>query len=387
MERQDGVTGGEILAQLVTIIRRYIFLAGAEAYIIALWVVHTYAFNAADATPYLEITSAEKQCGKTNLIELLDMLAAKPWMTGSVSAAVLFRKIHAERPTLLLDESDATFNGSREYAEALRGILNSGYRRGGKTSRCVQEGKDYVPRDFETFCPKVFAGIGRLPDTVADRSIPIRLKRKLAGEATARFRRREVEAEAAPLREQMAAWTQETVEQLQTMRPILPEALNSRQQDCSEPLIAIADVVGGDWPETARASLVEILGGKTAEDQSSGTRLLSDIRDIFTAENRDRLSSQELLGRLVHEETLQWGEFANGRAMSLIGLARLLKPFGIQPGTLRLGSRTFKGYLRESFAEAWARYLPNHPPQPSHRHNPRKHCLASARRSRHKPLM
>ena len=123
MEMTGASAGGEILSQLVSVIRRYILLTAAEADAVALWIVHTHAFNAAGATPYLAITSAEKRSGKTNLLELLEMLVAKPWLTGSVSAAVLFRKTAAERPTLLLDESDATFNGNREYGEALRGIL------------------------------------------------------------------------------------------------------------------------------------------------------------------------------------------------------------------------------------------------------------------------
>jgi hypothetical protein len=257
-----------------------------------------------------------------------------------------------------LDESDATFNGNREYAEALRGILNSGYRRGGKTSRCVQEGKNFVPRDYETFCPKAFAGIGKLPDTVADRSIPIRLTRKLPGEEVARFRRREVESEATPIREQITGWTAETVDCLASMKPALPETLGDRQQDCTELLLAIADVAGGEWPDRARAALVKILTGTGTEDQSERVRLLADIRRVFISTGRDKLSSSELLGTLVHDETLAWGEFANGRPLTLIGLARLLKPFGIQPRTIREGQGTIKGYLKESFADAWARFLP-----------------------------
>ena len=127
MERLE-TTGGEILAQLVNVIRRYVALTAAEADAIALWVVHTHAFNAAWATPYLAITSAEKQSGKSRLLELLEMLVVEPWLTGSVSASVLFRSIDELRPTcVLLDESDAAFNGNREYGEALRGVLNSGH--------------------------------------------------------------------------------------------------------------------------------------------------------------------------------------------------------------------------------------------------------------------
>lgn len=249
-----------ILSALSETIRRFIALAPAEADVIALWIVHTHAFKAAQDTPYLAITSAEKQCGKSHLLELLAMLVAEPWLTGSVSAAVLYRTIHETHPTLLLDESDATFNGNREFGEALRGVLNSGHRRGGKASRCEQTtGTNFVRRDFDTFCSKAIAGIGRLPDTVADRSLPIRLKRKPPGTEVARFRRREVQPEATALREQVAAWAAEWKARLADMRPVLPEALSDRQQDGAEPLLAIADAAGGEWAQRARAALVQVL--------------------------------------------------------------------------------------------------------------------------------
>ena len=53
------------------------------------------------------------------------------------------------------------------------------------------------------------------------------------------------------------------------------------------------------------------------------------------------------------------GEYRQGRPLSSIGLARLLKRFGVQPGTIRLSDgRTPKGYKRESLSEAFRRYLP-----------------------------
>src|SRR5208283_1190664 len=143
----------EILSMVVELIRSFVALLEAEATVIALWLAHTHAFDAAETTPYLSITSAEKRCGKTLLLEVLDLLVAKPWKTARCSAAVLPRKIEAECPTLLLDESDTAFNGNKEYAEALRGILNSGHRRGGKTTICVPSGDAINYRDFGTFCP------------------------------------------------------------------------------------------------------------------------------------------------------------------------------------------------------------------------------------------
>lgn len=123
---RSDATAGTSLADLATLlesiiafIRRFVVLNQQQAEAIALWVVHTHAIDAADATPYIYITSAAKRCGKTRVLEVLDLLVARPWFTGKVSAAALYRKIDKEKATLLLDESDAAFNGEREYAEAL----------------------------------------------------------------------------------------------------------------------------------------------------------------------------------------------------------------------------------------------------------------------------
>jgi hypothetical protein len=339
----------ELLSMVAEFIRLFVALLEAEATVISLWVAHCHTFGAADTTPYLSVTSAERRCGKTRLLELLELLVPNPSKTDRCSAAVLSRKIDAECPALLLDESDTAFNGSREYAEALRGILNSGHRRGGKTSLCISSGTTITYRDFKTFSPKVIAGIGDLPDTVADRSIPIRLQRAISGEVE-RFHRRDVEDSATQLREDLAAWAQANVQQLRDARPSLPSELNDRQQDGAEALLAIADAAGGEWPERARKALIHILTSTEASDDSSGVRLLKDIHSILESTGRDRIHSKRLAAELSQIESSPWA------GLTVYRLARLLRQFRIGPRTIRTGRVTFKGYLRQDFETAWRRY-------------------------------
>ncbi len=195
-----------VLDDVACYIRRYVVLSDPQARACTLWVAHCHAFAAAEATPYLNVTSAVKQCGKTRLLEVLEPIVPAPWLTGRVSAAVLTRKVDGETPTLLLDESDAAFAHRSEYAEALRSILNSGYRRSGRSSLCVAQGAGLAYRDFSTFCPKAIAGIGALPDTVTDRSVRIVLKRRAPDESVDRFRLRHASRVGAPLRAQLDAW-------------------------------------------------------------------------------------------------------------------------------------------------------------------------------------
>jgi len=351
------IQGDTLLDSIFSFIRRFVSVSGVQALLMSLWVVHTHVFSMAEATPYLAITSAEKQSGKTRLLEVLETIVANPWLTGKVTAAVLIRKIDAERPTLLLDESDAAFAGEKEYAETLRGVLNTGHRRGGKASCCVGQGANISYRDFSTFCPKAIAGIGRLPDTVADRAIPIRLKRAGPGEGVERFRRRNVEQEAQALRGQITDWLALCAKDIAGVRPELPRELSDRQMDGSEPLLAIADLAGGEWPNKARAALIELCTVAQASDESIGRLLLADIRDIFESQGGIRISSAELACKLAEIETSPWGEWSHGKPITPARLARLLKPFDICPDCIRFDKRTVRGYWREQFEDAFGRYL------------------------------
>ena len=353
----QSVEGGTILDKVFAYVRRFVSLSESQVRVAALWVVHTHIFSAADATPYLAITSAEKESGKTRLLEVFETLVANPWLTGRVTAAVLTRKIDAQQPTLLLDESDAAFGGEKEYAEALRGVLDTGHRNGGRASCCVGQGANTTFRDFSTFCPKAIAGIGKLPDTVAGRAIPIRLKRAAPGEGIQRFRRRNIESEAANLREQIEAWCASIGEKLPDARPDLPEKLTDRQQDGAEPLLAIADAAGGEWPQAARQALVELCSEAQASDDSIGKLLLADIRQVFDSRGVDRLPSAELASALVEIETSAWGEWSHGKPLTAPRLARLLKPYEVSPECIRVGGKTPRGYLAEQFRDAFRRYL------------------------------
>jgi Protein of unknown function (DUF3631) len=364
----DTVQASQIAASVVfervrEFITRFVRLSESEATAITLWTMMTHALGAFDCVPYLSITSAEKQSGKTRLLEVLELIVAKAWLTGRTTPAVLSRKIHAEQPTLLLDESDATFKGDKEFAQALRGVLNTGYLRSGKASLCVTKGKNIECIDFSTFGPKAIAGIGALPDTVADRSIPIRLSRKLATERVERFRRRRVEPEAYALRTEVEQWAALFTQQEQA-EPSGLENLPDRAADICEPLLTIAEACGAEVAAHGFDALV-ILCGREREDQSLGVRVLADIRSIFDECGSDRIASAALAARLAGIEESPWRP-RFGRDFDARELAKLLKSFGIRPTSIRLDDgSTPKGYYRHDFTDVWERYLasPEKPPQ------------------------
>ena len=346
-----------LLDNIERFIRRFVVLSDHQAVAVTLWTAHTHVIEAFDCTPYERVTSATARAGKTRLLEVEELLVARPWLTGRTSAAALVRKVDAEKPTLLLDESDAAFGGEREYAEALRGVLNTGYQRSGRTTLCVVHGGNITFRDFSTFGPKAIAGIGQLPGTVADRAIPIELKRRTKREPVDRFHARDARIQAKPIYDALVTWGAPVIASLRAARPQLPDALNDRAQDVWEPLLAIADLAGDSWPDRARCGAEALMG--EVSDPDINIELLRDIRAVFDQENATFIRSTELVTKLAALDSRPWGDWKKGKAITTRAVADRLKKFGIVP---RVNAQaTARGYHRDRFEDAWTRYPPFKP--------------------------
>jgi Protein of unknown function (DUF3631) len=275
----------------------------------------------------------------------------------------MFRKIERDRPTILLDEADALWGAKADGREGLRALLNAGYRRGATVPRVVGDGAGMTVADFPVYGPKALAGLaGKLPRTVASRSIPIRLQRRAKGEQIQRFRARRAAAELHPLRLRVAAWVKLVMAELEAADPEIPEALSDRQADCWEALLAIADAAGGDWPKRARAAAVALHEHDPAADPGTGVLLLTHVREAFA--DADELATTALLRALVDRDDGPWGGWwgndveANRTKGPASRLAKLLKPYGVKPEQLWTGEGKVRGYRRAAFVDAWTRYLP-----------------------------
>jgi Protein of unknown function (DUF3631) len=362
----EPVNGADLLDDICNAVKRYLVLPEGSAEALALWAIHTHAFECFWHSPRLAITSPEKQCGKTTTLDVLGELVARSLPTSNATTAAIFRTIEIVKPTLLIDEAD-TFLGENEE---LRGVLNSGHGRGGQILRTVGEGHE--PRQFATWAPAAIAMIGRLPDTLEDRSVSIALRRRRPTEKVQQFRSDRVQ-DLKQLVRKIARWCDDNRQNLAASDPH-SGALANRAADNWRPLLSIADLAGGCWPERARA--VAEAAETAKRDQSKRTMVLGDIRDIFAARpGIDRLRSAQMADELGAMENRPWSEWRNGKPMTPAALARLLGPFGITPGTKRDGEATFKGYLLSDFTEAFATYLPDQTVTPSQPNND-GHCDA-----------
>ncbi len=344
----DIVDGPELLHELCEAIGHYVVLPPNETVAVGLWVLHCYVFDIFTCTPRLAITSPEKQCGKTTLIDVLGCLVPRPLSVSSITAAAIYRSVELARPTLLIDEADTFIHDNDE----LRGILNSGHRRGGEVVRLVGDGHE--PRQFSTHSPAAIAIIGQLPGTLADRSITIRMRRRLPDERVASFRSDRTD-HLAEIAGKAARWAIDNKDALRDADPDVGGLFN-RVADNWRPLLTIADAVGGDWPPRARIAAAAL--SAAADEGGTRTMLLADIRDYFTKQNADRATSEDLVRHLNGLEGRPWAEFKAGKELTKNGLARLLKPFNISPTTIRVSTGGIsKGYLAKDFTEVFERYL------------------------------
>lgn len=345
----EPVDGIDLLEGLATAVRRYVVLGDHAANAAALWIVYAHAFEAFYHSPRMLITSPQKRCGKTTLRSVIQRLVPVPLPAENITTAALFRSIEAAHPTVLLDEADRFLKQNEE----LVGVINAGHTRDGQVIRTVGDGHDV--RAFSAWCPLVISGIGRVPDTIEDRSIAIPLERKKPSERVTRLRMDRT-PDLDELVSKASRWADDNGDRLRVIDPDMPTALNDRAADNWRPLIAIADVVGGGWPDQARAAALA-LSGKEIDD-SPAVDLLQDIKDIFQNTGEDRLPTTVILNDLHALEERPWPEWRNGKPITARQLARLLAPFGIAPTTFRTKSGTTpKGYLKTSFNEVWVRYL------------------------------
>ena len=212
-----------------------------ERYAAALWIVFSHAHDGFDVSPRLVAKSPQKRSGKSTLFNILFRLVAKPKLLSGITASALLRVIEIFSPTMLVDEIDAVMSGDKEVAQALRGLLNAGFNRAGaKLIMSVPTREGYEPREFSCWAPVALAGIGKLPDTVRDRSIELEMKRKLPSERVKKLRRRDG-AELHELARKLVRWAEDNMAALRTAVPAMPEGLNDRAADAWEPLVAIAD--------------------------------------------------------------------------------------------------------------------------------------------------
>lgn len=350
-----------LLDEYAGVFRRHLVVEGVALPALALWGLYTFAHDDFNISSYLALWSAVKRCGKSLALECLGGVTRRPIGASNISAPATYRTIHDFAPTLLLDEYDRWLG----HKEELIGILNSGHTRAtAYVLRAV--GPASTVMKFSTWCPKVMAGIGELPDTLKDRSVVIQLLRKTAGEKVQRIQGHD-RIFFAMLQSMALRWSIENEAWLSLPHEYDLSSLTSdRAKDVWAPLFAIAELAGEHWTEKARAA-AKYHNEDTGDEEELRILLLEDLHQIFNEDFQDPISSTRICGRLRDLEDRPWSSYPAYPGIKPHNLAFLLKRFKIYPQLVRKGSTTFRGYRRADFQDAWNRYTPTlqAPPAPS----------------------
>ncbi len=338
------------LAAVLAFLRQFLVLQSEHHFIaLTLWIAHTYCIKDLEVTPRLAITSPQPACGKTLVLDLVGLLAQNSLAVVTPSLASIFRSISTAEDgvTLLLDEADALF-GSRgaSDSEQIRGVLNSGYKRGYRVSRAGHKNKNYTPETFEVFAPVAIAALRDLPETLLSRSIHLPMRRRRPTDRVAPYRPRQAKEQAASVVQGLKHWARQLPRPLP--EPQLPDELVGRDAEIWEPLLALAECAGPDWASAARAAAVAGVAG-SAEVEGTDVQLLRLIKDCFT--DVEWLWTEDLIEYINEEDVL------NDENLSARRLASLLRPFGVRPQQRRHGNKVRRGYAATDFEDAWSRYL------------------------------
>jgi hypothetical protein len=350
----EPVNGAQLLTDLAATYRRHVILPEHAPTALSLWTLFTHAIDFVDISPIMAISSPLHRCGKSTLLILLYRLTRRPLPAGNITAAAIFRSVEAWEPSLLIDEADSFLKKNEE----MRGIINSGHQR--ELAYVIRTvGDDHEPRRFSTWSAKAIALIGKLPITIADRSIEVPLKRKLPGDKVKKLRHADPDLFRS-LAQKCARFAADNGEKIRASRPSMPDGLHDRAEDNWEPLLSIADLAGGEWPKQARRAARALSGGVDPGDDALGVQLLSDIRTVLKGfKGIDRISSEVLTTRLLALDDGLWGEVSKGKPLTKTKLSRMLRPFQVLSGSRRLPDGTTpKSFYLEDLADAFERYLP-----------------------------
>jgi hypothetical protein len=366
------IDGAALLHEVEAFHRRFNVFPHEAAYVaVALWDAHAHLLDCFDSTPRLAFLSPEPGSGKSRALEVVETLVPQPMTAVNASAAALFRSVSNPngRPTILFDEIDTIFGPKAGDNEELRGFLNAGHRRTGVTYRCIGDGGNQTVQAFPSYCAVAVAGLGALPDTIMTRSVVIRMRRRARNERVEAFRARLHEAEGHKLRDRLAQWTEQARDSVMGAWPEMPEGVTDRPADVWEPLLAIADAVGGDWPRRAREACVTLVTASKANDKGSlGVRLLTDLRDHVMA-GIDRLPTVAILDRLNALDDAPWADL-HGKPLDNRRLSKMLAEYmtadnePIASRNIKAAGSVLKGYYAADLWDAWARYCPPPPESP-----------------------
>ncbi len=321
---------------------------------LTMWTMLTYVFPAWDAVPYLRI-GGPMGSGKSRVLDVLHRLVFRPMPSSNVSASVLFRTLHHRGGVLLLDEAERLKSSDPAQFE-IQSILLAGNRRGGRATRNEVVDDKFVPVDFIVYGPKAIASIGDIPPTLSSRSIPISMFRAPDGSTSAKLRIDADPDKWQSVRDDLHVLALEhgpTLLTLADRRDVIPDAINNRNSELWQPLLALASWfqdhgVCGLLARMQKHALASVASAKDDQIPEADEMLLELLVERLRAENPP--TSSDLLIRAKERDESTFGRWGPK------GVSSRLKVYGITPGPKYSGERRYSHDALDTLKKVQATY-------------------------------
>jgi hypothetical protein len=356
----------EVLDNAKQQLKKNVHAANEHVYNISvIWALHTFFVHYPDIylhiSPRLSIEAVDAECGKTTLLEAISCLSCRPLPTSSISASAFFRVVDACKPTLFIDEAHTIFRSKGN--EELAAILKASHRRNSAFTLRTEEKtsnngrRKFRVRRYSTWCTFAYTSIGKAKDHgMQSRAVSVILPRAKPGEV----REHLIDGTSPVLDECRRKFARFAADQHTMPRVPLPMALANRLGDNWRPLIEVAHLVGGNWPDMVMQAALAAIGAGASTPGGPSLALLTDIRTVIGS--RSRIATKELLEGLLQleEPSADWSMANRGRPINHYDLRSMLEGLLDPPGSQkwRIGNnREQRGYTYSQLQDAFFRYL------------------------------
>lgn len=312
----------DLVREVRGFIHEYVDVDSAFEEVAAHYVLMTWGYDVFNELPYLRVRG-DYGSGKSRFLLTIGSLCYKPiFASGASTVSPLFRLIDQVGGTLIVDEAD--FWASDERTEIIK-ILNNGNARGFPVLRSeVTPTKEFNPRAFDIFGPKIIASRHEFQDEALESrcltqqlgnrklrsDIPISLPKAFADTAQA-------------LRNKLLRYRFDRFSDVD--EPSLDSELDlpPRRAQILAPLLRVATS-----PE-ARKRILEFVAGFPSKcptgEADTQRRLLTSIRSLLKSQ-----PAALNLAAIAVRFSSDWGQ-EYGVEVSPRWVGSILRPLGIQP--------------------------------------------------------
>lgn len=349
--------------------------------LLAVWTAHTHLPAECYTTPRLQIDSSMYGSGKTTLCEHLGRLCGNGVLMGHLSSPAMMVRLLFANPdlpaTLIVDEADRNLKPDRPGVDDLLSVLNSGYKVGATRPVTVPDEKGGWRVDkMPTFAPVVISGNAPLlPDDTRSRCLRVLLVPDLDGVVDDTDWEL-IEAGAIHLHKRLSDWGSSARDRVKGLSVDLPDGCRGRMKDKWRPLMRVAVVAGGHWPQTVTDLAVRDINDQLAERNDGhqsmppAMRLMHHLHGLWNVPDRQFygrtfVSTKDILAALKTFHPEDWGAAnARGREITAQGLSRMLGQVA-RIHTTRIEHNGPRGYLYADLLSSW-RQLGIAPHDPTH---------------------